>query len=164
MRCKPKLPKTMKGKVFPRINSRMLPSIMSIPPKKKYVAVPAAPPPPAPLQPIKAHDSGVKQSRKPITEMGVGFPNVFLRSPFTLFCGQRYSFSYSSGDTGILAAVPAVRILSSSGPSGDVTTWLVWPFDIVFGKIQSWLFSAVVEDCFVSRVLKGMRAGTRTST
>lgn len=41
--------------------------------------VPAAPPPPAPLQPIKAHDSGVKQSRKPITELRIVSTSVQQR-------------------------------------------------------------------------------------
>lgn len=51
--------------------------------------VPAAPLPPAPLQPIRSHDNGVRHKRKPIKARGVGFPKVFRRSPWTLFSGER---------------------------------------------------------------------------
>jgi len=37
--------------------------------------------------------------------IGVGLPNVFRKSPLTLFCGDKYSFSNNSGDMEILPAV-----------------------------------------------------------
>lgn len=42
---------------------------------------------------------------------GVGFPKVLRRSPLTLFSGERYRRSKSSGGMEIL---PAVRMRSSS--------------------------------------------------
>lgn len=45
--------------------SPMAPRVMSTPPKPKYTPILAAPLPPAPRQPIRSHDSGVRESRKP---------------------------------------------------------------------------------------------------
>ena len=39
----------------------------------------------------------------------MGFPNVFLKSPFTAFSGERYSFSKSSGE--ILRGWTCLRLL-----------------------------------------------------
>lgn len=83
----PKVPKTTKGKVFPTIHSPMEPRIMRRPPKPRYtpsyvlsvmgpydmctsrdaanVPVEAAPLPPAPLQPMRSQDRGVRERRKP---------------------------------------------------------------------------------------------------
>lgn len=63
--------------------------------------MPAAPLPPAPRHPIRSHDSGESERRKPrsalgyvsddrsfwgsLTYTGVGFPNVLRRSPLTAF-------------------------------------------------------------------------------
>ena len=47
------------------------------------------------------------ENHKDRTYSGVGLPKVFRNSPFTLFCGDRYSFSKSSGEIEIL---PAVRM------------------------------------------------------
>jgi hypothetical protein len=55
-------------KTIHKFTSPMEPRIMSNPPKKKYVPVPAAPTagPPVPRQPIKSHERGERESRKPI--------------------------------------------------------------------------------------------------
>lgn len=77
----------------------------------KDVPISEAPFPPAPLQPMSWHDRGVRLRRKPTRAlhtykhrfnrtaaptyyaieayMGVGFPNVFRRSPLTRFSGER---------------------------------------------------------------------------
>lgn len=61
----PKEQKTTKGKVLPMIHSPRPPMSMSTPPKKKYVAVPEAPLPPAPRHPMRMQLSGESDSRKP---------------------------------------------------------------------------------------------------
>lgn len=106
-----KVRKTTEGKVLPRTHSRRPPTNMRRPPKKKYEPMPAAPLPPAPLQPIKSQARGVNEMRNPTIAIGVGLPKVLRRSPLTLFCGDRYSFSNSSGDIEI---DPAVFILLSA--------------------------------------------------
>jgi len=124
----PKLVKTTLGKVLPISHSKTPPMTIKSPPKKKYAAVSEAPDPPAPLQPIKIHESGVRLSKNPtsalqvsavsfvllapsMTYIGVGLPKVLRSSPATLFCGDRYSFSKSSGE---METLPAVRIRFSA--------------------------------------------------
>jgi hypothetical protein len=90
------------------------PRIISSPPKKKYVPMPAEPTPgpPVPLQPKRSQVRGVRLSKKPmsalcnvnecplhrtgafaintgLTASGVGFPNVFRKSPLTWLGGDR---------------------------------------------------------------------------
>jgi hypothetical protein len=100
------------------------PRTINRPPAKKYHPVLAAPLPPAPRHPIRVMLNGKSDSKKPtralwvllvhgkqvsrtITYSGVGLANVFRSSPLTLFGGERYSFSNSSGEMEML---PAVRI------------------------------------------------------
>jgi len=83
----------------------------------------AAPLPPAPLHPMSVMLKGKSDNKNPIralsqlasekwssqtpTYSGVGLPKVFRSSPLTLFGGDKYSFSKSSGEIEML---PAVRI------------------------------------------------------
>lgn len=83
------VPNTTHGKVFPRINSRMLVITNKPPPRKTIVPlfvlcqfweyrgcpalasyVNAMPFPPAPLQPIKQHESGVVVMTNPPNALG----------------------------------------------------------------------------------------------
>lgn len=87
--------------------SPMAPRIMRIPPKARYVPIPAEPFE-APRQPMRSQESGVKESKNPQSALsesgtpihralqgasrtytGVGLPKVLRRSPATLFWGPR---------------------------------------------------------------------------
>ena len=73
--------------------------------QRQDIYIPAAPSPPAPLQPIKSQDRGVRHMQKPMialrcvshfpeyiekrTYKGVGLPKMRLRSPWTLVFGAR---------------------------------------------------------------------------
>lgn len=60
-----------------------------------------APPfPPAPLHPMVSIAVGVADSKKPINEIGVGFPNVERSFPAFGVLGLRYSFSKTSRGIG----------------------------------------------------------------
>lgn len=54
--------------------------------------------PPDPLHPMNCAERGSRATQKPMTATGVGLAKELRSSPFTLFCGDRYSFSNCSGD------------------------------------------------------------------
>lgn len=60
----------------------------------------APPLPPEPRQPIVCIAAGVAASKKPISEIGVGLPNVRRRFPAAGSFGLRYSFSKASRGIG----------------------------------------------------------------